>query len=295
MNKAFASYHPVVSFSFFVLIFILAMLLMHPVFVGLNLISACLFSWFLNGLKGLRFNLKFGLPMFLLVALANPLLNHRGKTVLFFFRDNPITLEATMYGLCSAASLIGIIVWFSCYNKVITSDKFLYLFAKVIPSIALLITMSIRMVYKLRGQLKMITAAQHAIGLDAKEGQVRQRIRRGMRTISILLSWAMEDGIETSDSMKARGYGLKNRSTFSLFKFSRRDGVMLGIIMALGAFCWAGYFAGYGVMRFYPSIAPLKTSSPALGMYLCFFALALMPSLIELRENVQWRSYKSMI
>lgn len=294
MNKAFASYHPVVSFSFFVLILILSMLLMHPVLVGLSLISACLFSWFLNGLKGVRFNLRFGLPMFLLIALANPLLNHRGKTVLFFFRDNPITLEATMYGLCFAASLIGIIVWFSCYNKVITSDKFLYIFAKVVPTIALLITMSIRMIYKLRVQLKMITAAQHVIGLDAGEGKLWRRIQRSMRTITILLSWSLEDGIETSDSMKARGYGLRNRSTFSLFIFSWRDGVMLGIITGLGVLCWAGYFAGYGVMRFYPSIAPLKLSSSAIGMYLCFFILALLPSLIEIREIVQWRSYKSI-
>ncbi|MCB8817451.1 energy-coupling factor transporter transmembrane component T [Desulfosporosinus shakirovi] len=295
MNKAFASYHPAVSFSFFILILILSMLLMHPVLVGISLISACLFSWFLNGLKGLYLNFKFGLPMFLLVALANPLFNHRGKTVLFFFRDNPITLEATIYGLCSAASLVGIIVWFSCYNKVITSDKFLYIFAKVIPTIALLITMSIRMVYKLRVQLKMITAAQHAIGLAVGEGQVRQRIRRGMRMISILLSWSLEDGIETSDSMKARGYGLKNRSAFSLFKFSWRDGIVLGIIAGLGALCWAGYIAGYGVMRFYPALAPLKLSPPALGMYLCFFILALIPSLIELRENVKWHFYKSAI
>jgi energy-coupling factor transport system permease protein len=105
----------------------------------------------------------------------------------------------------------------------------------------------------------------------------------------------MEDGIEAADSMKARGYGLRNRSTFSLFQFSRRDGVMLAIITGLGALCLAGYFAGYGVMRFYPSIAPLNLSSPALGMYLCFFCLALIPSLIELRENVKWRSYKSII
>ena len=294
MNKAFSSYHPVVSFSFFILVFVLAMLMMHPVFIGISLIAACLFSLSLNGLKGVRSNLMFGLPMFLLIALANPLFNNRGRTVLFFFRDNPITLEATMYGICSAASLVGIIMWFSCYSKVITSDKFLYLFAKVAPSIALLITMSIRMIYKLRIQMKMITTAQHAIGLDTGEGKIRQRIQRGMRTISILLSWSMEDGIETADSMKARGYGLKNRSTFSLFKFTRRDGVMLAIITGLGAPCLAGYYAGYGVLRFYPSIAPIKLSSPAIGMYLCFLCLALIPSLIELGESIKWRYYKSI-
>lgn len=294
MNKAFASYHPVVSFSFFMVILALAMLLRHPVFVGLNLISACLFSWFLNGWRDLRFNFRFGLPMFLLIALANPLFNHQGQTVLFFFLDQPVTLESTLYGFCSAASLVGIIIWFSCYNKVITSDKFLYIFAKTIPTVALLITMSIRMVYKLRLHLKMIATAQQAIGLDAGEGRIWQRLRRSMRTLSVLLSWALEDGIETADSMKARGYGLRNRSSFSLYRFSRRDGILLGFVAVLGTVCLIGYLRGWGALSFYPSLAPLDLSWPALGMYLCFWVLALLPSLIELGEKLQWRSYKSV-
>lgn len=294
MNKAFASYHPAVNLSFFLVILVLAMLLMHPLFIGLNLISACLFSGFLNGWRKLRLTFRFGLPMFLLIALANPLFNHQGKTLLLSFLGCPITLEAVAYGLCSAASLLGILVWFSCYNQVITPDKFLYMFAKTVPTIALLITMSIRMIYKLRLQLKMITTAQQAIGLDSAEGKVWQRARRGMRAVSVLLGWALEDGIETADSMKARGYGLSNRSSYSLYRFSRRDGILLSFIAALGAVCLAGYAKGFGALRFYPTLAPLNLSPPALGTYLCFLVLALLPSLLELGEKVQWRSYKSV-
>lgn len=268
------------------------MLFMHPMFVGITLISAFIFSLLVNGRKALRLSLLFCLPMFLLISITNPLFNHRGKTMLFFFMDNPITLEAILYGICSAASLVAVIVWFSCYNKVITSDKFLYLFAKVTPAVALLITMTIRMISKLKVHLKTITKAQHAIGLDQSTGTVMERVKKGMRVISILLSWSMEDAIETADSMKARGYGLKNRNTFSLFKFDKRDGVVLGIIIILALICFAGYFLGYGTMQFYPAVVPLNVSTSAIALYITFSVLVFLPIIIEAKETWKWRSYK---
>lgn len=230
--------------------------------------------------------------MFLLIALANPLFNHRGKTVLFYLRDNPVTLEAVTYGLCMAASLVAVALWFSCYSKVMTSDKFLYLFAGFAPTVALLITMTLRMIPNLKVQLKAVASAQQAIGLDARTGNLVQRLRKSMRITSILLSWAMEDGMETADSMKARGYGVKNRTTFSLFKFDARDGVILAVVLGLAGICLTGYFLGYGVMRFYPVLAPLKISGLALCLYTAFGAYAFLPVLIEFRENLKWHFCK---
>jgi len=265
---------------------------MHPVFLGGTLSSALIFSLIINGRRGVKLSLLLFLPMFLLIAISNPLFNHRGTTILFFFMDNPITLEAMLYGICSGASLVAIIVWFSCYHKVITSDKFLYLFAKITPAVALLITMTIRMISKLNYQLKTISNAQHTIGLDQSTGNLIEKVRKGMRVISILLSWSMEDAIETADSMKARGYGLKNRNTFSLFKFDKRDGLVLGVISVLAGICFAGYFSGYGTMQFYPSIMPLNLSTQAIVLYIAFFVLAFLPIIIEVRESYKWRSYK---
>lgn len=293
MNRAFSAFHPVVNFSFFAIILAFAMLFQHPVFLGVTLVSAFIFSWMLNGRKALRLCLLFCLPMFLFIAIANPLFNHRGGTTLFYFLDNPITLEAILYGLCSAASLVAVIVWFSCYNKIITSDKFLYMFGRITPAVALLITMTIRMIAKLKVHLKTIYKAQQAIGLDQRTGNVLARIKKGMRVLSILLSWSMEDAIETADSMKARGYGLKNRNTFSLFIFDKRDGLVLGLIAVLALICFAGYFEGYGTMEFYPMVKPLKVSASTIALYLTFSLLAFLPIIIEVKESWKWRSYKS--
>lgn len=292
LHRAFSTFHPSVSFIFFAVMLTFTMLFGHPVFLGLTLIPALIFSIILNGRKGVKFSLVFYLPMFFLIVIANPLVNHRGRTVLFYLMDNPITLEAMLYGICSAVSLIAIFAWFSCYNKVITADKFLYLFAKISPAVALLITMTMRMTSKLKYQLKTISNAQHTIGLDQSTGNLIERVKKGMRVISILLSWSMEDAIETADSMKARGYGLKNRTNFSLFKFDKRDSLVLGVIIILAGICLAGYFFGYGTMQFYPSIKPLDLSIQAVVLYLIFAALALLPIIIEVREIYKWRSYK---
>jgi energy-coupling factor transport system permease protein len=206
--------------------------------------------------------------------------------------DNPITLEAMFYGICSAVSLIAILAWFSCYNQVIKSDKFLYLFAKLTPSAALLITMTMRMISKLKYQLKTISHAQQTIGLAQNTGSLTERVKKRMRVISILLSWAMEEAIETADSMQARGYGLKNRTTFSVFKFAKRDGLVLGLMSVLAGICFAGYFLGYGTMQFYPAIRPINLSTQAIVLYLVFAGLAFLPTIIEVRESCKWRSSK---
>jgi energy-coupling factor transport system permease protein len=290
--RAFFAIHPVVSFIFFVLIIIFTILFLHPVFIGVSLTAALFFSWLLSGGQGIKSGVLFYLPMFLLIVLANPLFNHRGKTVLFFFRANPVTLEAVFYGLCTSASLIAVVLWFSCYNKVITSDKFLYLFAGFAPTVALLITMTLRLIPKLKVRLKAVVSAQQAIGMDVRTGNLIQRLQKSMSITSILLSWSMEDGMETADSMKARGYGQKNRTNFSLFKFDRRDGIILAVILGFAGICLTGYLLGYGTMRFYPTLAPLKISALALGLYTVFGVYAFLPVLIELRENLKWHFYK---
>ena len=78
---------------------------------------------------------------------------------------NPLTLESILYGLAAAAMLVTVIGWFSCYNAVMTSDKFIYLFGRIIPSLSLLFSMVLRFVPRFKAQLKTVSAAQRCICL----------------------------------------------------------------------------------------------------------------------------------
>ena len=135
----FSGYHPLINFTYFVIVIGLSMFYMHPVFLALSLIGSVSYSIYLKGRKTVKVFLFGMLPVCLLAAAANPLFSHAGATMLFYLKDgNPVTLESIVYGLASGLMLAGVISWFSVFHEVMTSDKFMYLFGKVIPAFSLL-------------------------------------------------------------------------------------------------------------------------------------------------------------
>ena len=67
------------------------------------------------------------LPVFLISAAVNPLFNHQGITLILYLKNgNPLTLESILYGLAAGVMLVSVLNWFSCYQVVMTSDKFIY-------------------------------------------------------------------------------------------------------------------------------------------------------------------------
>ncbi len=285
-------YHPLVSFGYFVAVIAGTLLFIHPVFVLLSLGCALVCSGLINGKKTMLATLGFGVPMFIFIAVANPLFNHRGATILFYLFDNPVTKEAIIYGLASAGMMFAAVVWFTCYNTVVTSDKFIYIFGRILPSIALIISMTLSLIPRLMAQVKIIADAQRSVGLDWKSGSLKQRIHSGARILSILVSWALEDAVITADSMRARGYGQHRRSTFSVFRFGKRDAVMLAVILLLLAAEIFAYISGRGTMEFYPAmVLPQMDFIDAL-IYIAYFALGILPAAIQIKEDLKWKQLK---
>ena len=81
--RFFGNLHPAVSMAYFVLVLSLTLACMHPVAVVLSFLGASWFSIRLRGWRAYGHTMRFVGPMFLLIALANPLFNHRGVTMLF--------------------------------------------------------------------------------------------------------------------------------------------------------------------------------------------------------------------
>lgn len=285
--RFFANLHPAVSFLYFVMILGLSLACFHPVTAALSLLGAILFSAQLNGWRSVAATGKFVLPMFLLIAIANPLLNHRGVTMLFMLFDQWFTLEAVCYGLVSAASLSAIIFWFSCYQTVMTSDKFLFLFGQVAPNVSLLITMTLGLIPRLQQRSREIRTAQKMLLPEQK--RLLPKLRAANRNLSALLTWSMENAVLTADSMKARGYGVRRRTTFHLFFFDTRDAVVLGLLLALGGVCILGRVFGHGTMEFYPRMDAVLTGASGTVLYITFGLLVLLPTILEIKEKIVWR------
>lgn len=293
---AFAGYHPAVNFLYFTLVLLCSMCFMHPVCLAISLCCAFVYSVTLNGKRALRFNLLYMLPMMLVAALVNPAFNHEGATILTYLRSgNPLTLESIAYGMAAAAMIVAVICWFSCYHAVMTSDKFIYLFGRVIPALSLVLSMTLRFVPRFRAQLKVVAAAQQCIGRDVSSGGVLQRARCALAILSVMITWALENAIDTADSMRSRGYGLRGRTAFSIFRFDGRDKKALCAIGGTGLYVLAGTLAGGLYWRYFPSLKGVPLAAFPVSVFAAYFTLCITPVIIEAWEERQWKLSQSRI
>ena len=295
-KDTFSSYHPLVNFAYFVLVFAFSMFFMHPVCLAVSLSAALCYSVNLNGRKSLRFTLKFMLPLMLLTMLISPAFNHEGVTILTYLPSgNPLTLESITYGAASAVMLISIITWFSCFNEVITSDKFVYLFGRVIPALSLLLSMTLRFVPRFRAQIKVVSEAQRCIGRDVSNGGIIHRARNGITILSIMITWALENAIETADSMKSRGYGLPGRSAFSIYRFDKRDGKALLFLFVCAVYMLTGNFMGAIYWRYYPSMKGVEAGILPASVFVVYMAMCVMPVILNVSEDRKWIRLQSAV
>ena len=126
--------------------------------------------------------------MMLLAAVMNPAFNHEGATILTYLPPAIPTLESITYGIAAAVMLAAVVIWFTCYNEVMTSDKFVYLFGRIIPALSLVLSMTLRFVPKFTSQIKVVSEAQRCIGRDVSEGSIIQRARNGLTILSIMVT-----------------------------------------------------------------------------------------------------------
>jgi len=293
-RDTFSSYHPIVNQIYFVAVIGFTMFLMHPVCIAISLLCAVTYNVYINGKKAIRFNLIFMLPLLLLTAVLNPLFNHQGATILTYLPGgNPLTLESIAYGVAAAFLLITVVSWFSCLSAVMTTDKIVYLFGRLIPALSLVLSMSLRLIPRFKNQIKVISNAQKCIGRDVSGGSVLQRIKRGVKNISILITWALENAIETADSMKGRGYGLPGRTAFSIFRFSRRDACALACILALTAVMIVGAATGAYRFLYYPYISGQYAGAGTIALFASYFILCVLPLVVNVKEDIIWYQIKT--
>ncbi|NLK39837.1 MAG: energy-coupling factor transporter transmembrane protein EcfT [Clostridiales bacterium] len=294
MRDTFSTLHPIIIFTYFIGVIAVSIITMHPILLILSLACSAVYSVYLNRLKTLKFFL-FLLPVFLFITLINPLFNHTGNTILLYISGNPITLEALVYGLFSAVALLSVILWFSCYNVVMTTEKFIFLFERIIPSLSLIFSMILRLVPKYNQQIKIIGNAQKGIGRDPSRGSLSARIKNGLAILSILVTWSLENAISTSDSMRARGYGTGKRTSFARFRFDARDALILGAMLLLFATIIAGALGGLYTVNYFPVIKIDLVSPLSFLVYAAHTLLFLLPMLINIQEELKWRRLKSKI
>ena len=295
MNE-FKKYHPIVNFVYFVFVIGFGCTFMHPACLVISFVSGFTYSVMLKGRRTIKTSLIYMLPMLIVTALINPAFNHEGVTVIEYMPSgNPLTLESIIYGLCAAVMLVSVICHFACFNEVMTSDKFIYLFGRIIPAMSLILSMTLRFVPRFAAQLKVVTNAQRCMGRDVSNGSIIKRARNGLNILSVMTTWALENAIETADSMKARGYGNPGRTAFSVFVFDRRDKKALICILILGIYTLVGSLMGELYFVFFPFVKMAELSVFGISVFAAYLALCVCPVIIELWEVRKWKALRSKI
>lgn len=289
--QTFDNYNPVVVSVYFFVSAGIAMFSMNPVILMLSLFGAMILYFIRNGRRNMRIHL-FTSVLFLIMAFINPFVSHNGVTVLFVMNDNPVTLEAFIYGVVAAVMIVSVLYWFSSFSQLMTSDKLLYIFGALSPKLALILSMSLRYVPLFAAQYKKVKQTQRALGLY-KDDNIADSFRGSLRVFSIMLTWALENGIITADSMTARGYGTGRRSQFSLFLFRRQDICFLILSIGLAAVTLWGIYKLEFV--YYPAIAVPEMTPAGCAGYLAYASLVLLPAVIEVKEALKWKYLRSKI
>ncbi len=295
-KDVFSSYHPAVNFFYFVLVIGCSMFMMHPIFLLFSCMGAMAYYLYLKKWKAVKTTLRMMLPVFLLSAILNPLFHHEGVTLLLYLPNgNPLTLESILYGLAAGVMLVSVLNWFSCYQSVMTSDKFIYLFGRAIPAMSLILSMVFRFVPKFQAQIERVSNAQKCIGRDVSNGGVLDKAHHGIKILSVMTTWALENSVETADSMKSRGYGLRGRTNFSIYRFDTRDRILTALMSVMALVVLGGIVTKSVYFRYYPMIAMNKAHPGAIAVYLCYGALCLLPVVINIAEDIKWHYLKSKI
>lgn len=294
--NAFSKYHPIINFLFFAEVIGFSMFLMHPATLLISLVCSFAYSACLDGNKAVMFSLKFNLPVMLAAAFINPAFNHEGLTVLCYLPSgNPLTLESIFYGLASAVMLSSVLLWFRSCTKIMTSDKFVYLFGKIIPSLSLVLSMALRFVPKFAKQFEVVKDAQKAAGKNISEGNIFKRLKNAVKILSIMITWLLENAVETADSMKSRGYGLKGRTAFSIYRFGERDKVALAWLLFCGIFILSGILSGGLSWNYFPAMSGTFKQPITVCFLTVYLLLCLTPVFIDRTEERIWHSLKLKI
>lgn len=294
MNE-FAKYHPLINFIYFTAVIVFSMIFVHPICLVTSLLCSVMYSIILNGKKTLKF-IAMLLPLMLISALINPAFNHEGVTVIAYLPSgNPLTLESILYGIVAASMVATVICWFSCFNKIMTSDKFIYLFGRIIPSLSLILSMTFRFVPKFKEQVQEVSNAQKSMGRDTSEGSVFARVKNSIRILSAVITWSLENAIDTSDSMKSRGYGLTGRTAYSNYVFDKRDVTALIYLAVTIIYFLIGALLGKIHYRYFPSMRGTDMSFYSTSIFISYIMICIMPIIIEIWEELKWRKLKSKI
>ena len=285
MRNPFSTYHPLVAFLYLAVAICFSMIAFHPVYVGLSFMGALATSLACRGVRRTVGSLWFLLLMWAIVAVANCAFSSAGDTELFGLFGHSFKLEALCYGIAMGGMLATVLLWFMTYTVVMDSEASAAVFGSVLPTVSLMISQVLRLVPQFIRRGQAVGAVQNAMSAAAAKTR-GESAADNARLLSVLMGWGMEDGLQRSDAMRARGYGCGvKRTRYRRQRFAARDAVLVAVIVVLAGLNTFLATVGCSQFSFYPYMDTLVVW----WGYFPYLALMLIPAALAGRERLLWR------
>ena len=154
--------------------------------------------------------------------------------------------------------------------------------------------MALRFVPLLQNQAKKVNDAQRAIGYFQSDNII-DSIHQKMRVFDIVLTWALENGIITANSMEARGYSVGKRSHFSIHPIRSNDIIFMLIVLVLTVVCIVAMCMNTLTFTFYPQIKATEMSFLSILAMVCYGGLAILPCVMQIVTGWRWNYLQAKI
>ena len=277
----FDSYHPAINAIYFVAVILCSIVFHHPIYLALSFCCAACYLTKLRGVNGLAFALTL-LPFAALFALWYGFYHHFGVTVLRQnFIGNSITLESLLCGLTIGVTAAAVLVWLGCMHAIFTTDKVVYLFGRISSRLSLFLSIILRMVPRIKTQARRINNAQRALGRGTDQGNILQRLWHAIRLCSILITWLIESLVTSSESMQCRGYTLRGRTAFSIYRFDNRDRSLVITFFACLTVLLMAFLLDQTVILFDPRIIITPITPISYLFYAMYSSFCLLPFALQ--------------
>ncbi len=285
----FEKSHPAVNLIYFVCVITGMIAFVHPVYLVISFLCACIYSVKRNRIKALFFELAL-IPLAFIYAAYYASYHHFGMTELAVnFVGNRLTLESAVYGLVTGLIIAGVMIWSTCVFSVFTTDKVVYLLGALSPKLSLAASIILRMVPRSVSEARKINTARAGIGRSAGQGNIFRRIVNAVNIFSILITWLIGTFRSLSDSMRSRGSTLRGRTAFSIYRFDYRDRLYVIVMFFFITVTLAGYMLRQTVMIYDPRLMWNPVSFVSYIFYTAYALFCLMPFMLEVYTEWSFR------
>jgi energy-coupling factor transport system permease protein len=118
------------------------------------------------------------------------------------------------------------------------------------------------------------------------------RARNGLSILSVMTTWALENAVDTADSMNSRGYGTGPRSAYSNYRLERRDLWTALFVGGAALACVLLVALGGATLSFFPVFSLGGSFWGSAGLCLAWTLLCALPLALDLFEEAVWRALR---